>query len=182
MQSYWKIAQRIAALALLTFVAACSEDEEAPREPLIIGTWSLESQELTNIIANDVPLLGSQDITQAVPEEYRNLAIFPEDATITFNEDRTYVADTPDGDAALTGTWELSDDEQVITISGLDAAEAILGSTSLPFTIQDIDATNLSLLASVSGIRIPDDIDIEGLPADLGNVSFSGDYRLDLQK
>lgn len=180
MQTYWKITQKVAALLLLAFVAACGEDEEEPREPLIIGTWSLESQELTNIEANIAG--GALDITNQVPEEYRNLTIFPEDATITFNEDGTYVADTPDGDGVLTGSWELSDDEEIITISGLDEAEALLGSNSLPFTIREIDASNFSLLASVSDIRLPDDVDIEGLPAGLGAVSFSGDYQLDLRK
>ena len=180
MQMYLKSVKIIAFLSLFVFVASCSDDEEESREPLIIGTWSLESQELTNIRAD---ISGfSQDITDQLPEEYRDLEIFPEDATITFNEDRTYVVDTPDEDNVLDGSWELSDDEEVITITGLDQAEALLGSTTLPFVIQDISATNLSLLASVSDIRIPDDIDVSGIPFDVSAVSFSGDYQLDLQK
>lgn len=178
MNMYQRITRIAAMLFLFAFVASCSDDEEEAREELIIGTWLLESQEVTNIKAEGLPLDLSTFLTD---DNQEDLAILPENATITFNQDRTYSIDDPSQTGLLTGSWELSGNGDIITLGGLEAAEALLGTNTLPFTIQSINTSDLSLLASVSGIDISN-FDIPNLPSSVANTKFSGDYQLDLKK
>ena len=157
----------------LVFVAACSDDEEdVDREPLIIGAWTLESQQISNVTANGIPNIDSSPLFR----DYINaLTILPENSEITFNQDRTYTVKAPQQTSDFSGTWELSDDQSTITLSGLEAAEALLGSDNLVFVILSINDTNFTLNTSSSEVTIPN------VP-NLGTVTASGDYQLNLVK
>ena len=159
----------------LAFMVSCGDDEEdVDREPLIIGTWTLESQQISNVQANigGSPIGIPQNLIQGFVD---TLKIIPENSEITFNQDRTYSIKAPQQTNDLAGTWELSDDQNTITLSGLEAAEALLGSSSLAFVIQSISSTDFSMLTSVPEITLPD------IPT-LGTVIASGDYQLILKK
>ncbi len=164
----------IGAFCLLVLVASCGEDEEVDREPLIIGEWVLASQQVSNVQANfgGSPIGIPQDFIKGFVD---TLKIIPENSEITFNQDRTYSIKAPQQTTDLTGTWELSDDQSTITLSGLEAAEALLGSSSLAFVIQAISSTDFSMLTSVPEITLPN------LPT-IGTVTASGDYQLVLKK
>ena len=157
----------------LVFVVSCSDDEEeVDREPLIIGEWILESQQISNVTANGISIDVSSPLFGGLID---TLTIIPENSEITFNQNRTYRIKAPQQTTDLTGTWELSDDQSTITLSGLEDAEALLGSSSLAFVIQTISATDFSMLTSVPNITLPN------LPT-VGTVTASGDYQLNLVK
>lgn len=156
----------------LAFMVSCSDDEEIDREPLIIGTWTLASQNVSNAVLNGV----SVDVSQSPFKELvGDLIIIPENSEITFNPDRTYTVKAPQQSSDFSGTWELSDDQTRITLSGLEDAEALLGSNSLVFDILNINDANFSMNTSSSEITIPN------VP-NLGTVRASGDYQLNLEK
>ena len=160
----------------LVFVAACSDDEEdVDREPLIIGVWTLESQDITNVSAT-AGGIGNIPIPESIVNSFVDtLTIIPENSEFTFNQDRTYTVRTPQRSSDFSGTWALSDDQNTITLSGLEAAEALLGSNSLVFVILSISDTNFSVNTSSSEITLPN------LPT-VGTVTGSGDYQLNLVK
>ncbi len=164
----------IGAFCLFALVASCGDDEEVDREPLILGVWTLESQQVSNVQANvgGSPIGIPQDF---IKEFVDTLKIIPENSEITFNQDRTYSIKAPQQTTDLTGTWQLSDDQSTITLTGLEDAEALLGSSSLAFVIQTISATDFSMLTSVPDITLPN------LPT-IGTVTASGDYQLTLKK
>ena len=174
MKTNRKILGPIVALLFLTLAISCGEDEEVDREPLIIGTWTLESQNVANIQANvgGVPLTIPPEF---ISEFVDSLAIIPENSEITFNQDRTYTVKAPQQTTDASGTWSLSEDQNTITITGLAGAEALLGSSSLAFVIQRLSATDFSMLTSVPEITIPN------VP-NFGSVKASGDYQLSLEK
>ncbi len=154
-------------------MVSCGDDEEdIDREPLIIGTWTLESQEISSITANGITVDPSSPLLGGLLD---TLAILPENSEITFNQDHTYSAKAPQQTTDLAGTWTLSGDQSTITLSGIEAAEALLGSSSLDFVIQSISSTNFSMVTSVSEINIPN------IPA-IGTANVSGDYQLILKK
>lgn len=157
----------------IAFMVSCGDDEEdIDREPLIIGTWTLESQNITNAVVNGI----SVDISQSPFKELvGDIAIIPESSEITFNQDRTYTVNAPQQTSDFSGTWELSDDQSTITLSGLEDAEALLGSNSLVFVILSINDTDFSMNTTSSEITIPN------VP-NLGTVKASGDYQLNLEK
>ena len=160
------------AVCLFALVASCGDDEEVDREPLIIGTWTLESQQASNVVVNGISI----DVTQSpFSDLVGDLMIIPENSEITFNQDRTYTVKAPQQASDFSGTWELSADQSVITLSGLDDAEAVLGSNSLDFVILTINDTDFTINTSSSEITIPN------VP-NLGTVNASGDYQLNLEK
>ena len=179
--------RRITGIATTLFltvlvVVSCSEDEEVLKEDQLIGSWALESQEIKNVVATVQGISLPLDDVPQVREVLDTIAVFPEDAVLTFAEDQTYtvVASSVNGNA-LEGTWSLSDNGETITITGLDDAAQLLGSNSLTFVIQSFTDTNLSLLATIPEITLPEGIDIPNVP-NLGTISLSGDYQLDLKK
>ena len=182
MNMYQKITGMAAMLFLSAFIVSCSDDEELLKEDQLIGSWELESQEIKNVKANVLGGAIPLDNVPQVREVLDTIAIFPEDAMLTFKEDRTYtvVASSVSGNA-LEGTWSLSDDGETLTITGLDQASQLLGSNSLAFAIQNFTESDLSLLATIPEITLPEGIDIPNVP-NLGTISLSGDYQLDLKK
>jgi hypothetical protein len=166
----------IGAFCLLALVTSCGEDEEiVDREPLIIGVWTLESQDITNVSAS-ASGIGNIPIPESIVNSFVDtLTIIPENSEFTFNQDRTYRVRTPQQNSDFSGTWALSDDQNTITLSGLEAAEALLGSNSLVFVILSISDTNFSVNTSSSEITLPN------LPT-VGTVTGSGDYQLNLVK
>ena len=177
-----KITGIAAILFLSAFAMSCSDDEEVMNEDQLVGSWSLESQEIKNIIATvpGVPL--PLPVSQFLPEEYQEvldtLGIFPKNAILTFEQDKKYtVSDPSTGDNALTGTWVLSEDGEQLTITGLDQVSQLLNTNSLVFAIQNFTASNLSLLASVSDISLT-----QFNISELEGATVSGEYQLDLKK
>ena len=159
----------------LGFMASCSEDdEEVDREPLIIGVWTLESQRISNVEAT-VAGLGGVPVQSFLEPVLDTLTIIPENSEITFNQDRTYTIKAPQQTTDLAGTWELSADQSTITLNGFEAAQALLGASSLDFVILSISSTDFSMVTSVSDITIPN------LPT-VGTVNASGDYQMTLKK
>lgn len=182
MQMYQKITRIVPMLLLFAFIISCGEDEEVAREDQLVGDWSLESQEVKNVTANAQGLSLKLDDVPQVRESLDSIEIFPENATLTFEEDKTYAVVAPSVSGnALQGTWMLSEDGETLTITGLDQAAQFLGTNTLSFTIQSFTESSLSLLASVPDIAIPDGIDIPNIP-NLGSVTLSGDYELSLKK
>ena len=179
---YQKITGIVAMLFVVTCMVSCGDDEEVLKEDQLTGNWSLESQEIRNVTANAQGFSFPLDDVPEVRNLLDTIAIFPENATITFNENKSYVVTDPSiSDNALQGTWSLDETGETLTINGLDDASQFLGSNSLSFTIQEFTDTNLSLLASIPDITLPDDIDIPNVP-NIGTISLSADYQLDLKK
>ena len=179
MHLYQKITGIVAMLLLLALVISCGKDEELLKEDQLVGSWSLESQEINNIV---VTLRGiSLPVDEFLPEEVQTaldtVAVFPENATLTFNQDQTYIVTDPSSGGTLDGTWKLSEDGKQLTITGLDQASQLLGTHSLTFVIQNFTATDLSLLASVSDISL----DQFGV-SELQGATVSGEYQLALKK
>ena len=184
MHLYQKITGIAATLFLLVLVVSCSDDEEVVKEDQLVGSWSLTSQEVKNIqitievagVPATVPIDGFLNDEQQ--EILDTLDILPEDVVLTFAEDQTYTGSSASaGSAALAGTWTLSEDGKQLTITGLDQAAQLLGTSSLTFEVQNFTDTDLSLLASVSDISL-DQFDVD----ELENATISGDYQLDLKK
>lgn len=159
----------------LAFVVSCGDDEEdINREPLILGTWTLESQKVTNVKAtvSGLPVGIPESV---IKELVDTLTIIPQNSKITFNQDLTYSIKAPQRTTDASGSWSLSEDQNTITITGLEDAQTLLGSSSLAFVIQRISNTDFSLLTSVPEITIPN------IP-NLGSVKASGDYQMELKK
>jgi hypothetical protein len=155
------------------FLTSCGDDEEVvDREPLIIGTWTLESQQISNATANGITV----DVTKSPFKELvGDLAIIPDGSEITFDQNRSYTVRPPQQSSGFTGTWELSDDQTTITLAGLEGAEDLLGSSSLVFVILGISETDFNINTTSSEITIPN------VP-NFGTVNASGDYTLNLGK
>lgn len=187
MQLYQKITAKVAMLFLLVFAVSCSDDDEVVQEDQLVGTWSLESQEIQNIevtiVALGTPItvpIDDNALDEFLDDEQRALldtiAILPEDVLLTFEEDRTYAGNSASaGGSTLTGTWSLSDNGEQLTLTGLEQAQQLLGTSSLTFEVENFTATTISLIASVSDISL-DQFDIDEIE------SVSGEYRLDLRK
>lgn len=162
----------IGVFCLFTLLFSCADDEEVDREPLILGVWTLESQQASNVVVNGISI----DVTQSpFSSLVGDITIIPENSEIAFNQDRTYNVSAPQQASDFSGTWELSADQSIITLSGLDDAEAVLGSNSLDFVILSINDTDFTMNTSSSEITIPN------VP-NLGTVRASGDYQLALVK
>ena len=174
MKASLKFLVLLVAMFPLAFVVSCSDDEEdVDREPLIVGEWTLESQKVVNPTAisdSGIPIPAA-----LLGPFVDTLKILPESSKMTFDQDYTYTISAPQQTSDFSGTWSLSDDQSTITLSGLEGAEALLGSSSLAFIIQNINATNFSMLTSVPEIVFPN------IPT-LGTVRASGDYQLVLEK
>lgn len=155
------------------FLTSCGDDEEIiDREPLIIGAWTLESQQISNATANGIQV----DVTQSPFKELLgDLSIIPDGSEITFDQDRSYTVRAPQQSSGFSGTWELSDDQTTITLAGLEGAEDLLGSSSLVFVILGINETDFNINTTSSEITIPN------VP-NLGTIRASGDYALNLRK
>ena len=174
----------IAMLLLVALTISCSDDEEVVQEDQLIGTWSIASQEIQNIqltvLVAGTPI--STPIDEFLPQEQREildtLDILPEDAILTFEEDRTYTGSSASaGSTVLAGSWTFSQEGEQLTLTGLEQAQQLLGTSSLTFEVQDFTTSNLSLVASVSDISL-DQFNI----AELEGATVSGEYRIDLRK
>ena len=184
MQMHQKITGIVAVLFLVALVASCGDDEEIVKEDQLIGTWSLESQQIKNIqvtiLVAGTPITAPVD--RFLNEEQRGLLdtldILPEDAILTFQEDQTYTGSSAStGSSALAGTWTLSEDGKQLTLTGLEQARQLLGTNALTFEVQSFTESDLSLLASVSDISL----DQFNVP-ELQGATISGDYQLELKK
>ena len=185
MQIFIKVATAIIAALMLTLITSCSDDEEPVQEDLLIGDWSLASQEIKNVKATftvqGLPVTLSGDEIPEVRELLDTIAIFPESATLSFAEDLTYVISDPSSSETLDGTWVLDEDARTLTMTGLDEASQFLGTNSLVFNILTFTESELSLLASVPDISLDGLSSIPGAES-LDGATVSGDYQLDLRK
>lgn len=169
----------------LSTLVACGDEDEPMREESVVGEWSLASQDIRNIAASTLGLTIPINNTTApgVEEIIDTIAVFPEDATINFAEDQTYVISDPSLSETLEGTWSLDEGATELTLTGLDQASQFLGTNALTFSIQTFTESQLSLSTSVPNISF-DGVDLSQIPGSeiLEGATISADYQLDLQK
>lgn len=143
-------------LALTFLFQACNDDENntPSREELLVGTWSIQSNELTDysFTLSQFPVTITKDNVQDYPElaQYaeeleNNLELlaeelFPPNTTITFSEDNTYILTNDQTTTAPQG-WSLSSDEQELTLNIED--DEI---DRLVFDIQELSNNSLDVL------------------------------------
>lgn len=128
---------------VLLGLSACQEDEEIPRQDLLIGTWMLEDQSIEQVTVSS----GENQLTFSEEEfiqflaisgedtDVESLRLFDENSTFTFSEDRTYVVEDTDGTATIAGDWSLSESETKLTFG--------IASESLLFTILSLSQNRM---------------------------------------
>lgn len=151
-------------LALVFIFQACSDDDnnEVSREDLLTDTWEIQSKELTDytitVNYNGVSLPITKATADALTEPQEVVAFinqfettleeladefFPDNTTITFNEDNTYVI-ANDQASSTPETWSLNSDEQELTID-INNTEI----DRLVFEIQELTDNSLRVFLTI---------------------------------
>lgn len=169
--------------ALSFLFQACGDDEEVSRREMLVGTWTIQSKELTDYTVNVSSLTVNKGDNLPSPldeyveqfEAYLDTIaneIFPPNTTITFNGDNTYILTNQ----ASTDpeNWTLSTNEEQLTLD-LNAADI----QSLRFDIQQLTNSSLQVLLTLDET----DIDLQEMGGDdLGVDSFVIDYTFNFTK
>lgn len=148
-------------LAVLIFLQACGDDEdELSRKDLLVGTWEIQTADLTDytITISGIPLSMATirnspfaDDAQEFEETLASLSdqLFPAGTTINFNEDNTYLLASPATSNAVEDSWSLSADEQEITVMLGDDDITDDSLDQLIFSITELSNNSLTLLLTI---------------------------------
>lgn len=162
---------------------ACGDDDEVSREDLLIGTWTIQSNELTDYSITISGFTLTKESIQSSPfadeaaEFEEDLAViaedlFPPNTTITFNEDNTYVVTNQTSSAP--DDWALSSNEQELTLD-IDSDDI----QNLVFDIEELSNTELQVVLTLDDT----DIDLEAMGGEeLGVDDFTIEYTFSFTK
>jgi hypothetical protein len=139
-------------LALMFLFQGCNDDDgEVSRREILIGAWTIETNELSDYTITVSGFTFTKDNVQGSPfeaeaqeleENLELLAdeIFPPNTTITFSEDNTYILTNAQNSTAPE-SWSLSSNEQELTLN-IDDDEI----DRLIFDIQELTNNSLHVL------------------------------------
>ncbi|MEO0333442.1 MAG: lipocalin family protein [Bacteroidota bacterium] len=124
----WKSLSGIACFIWLVLLSACEEDEETPRQTLLLGTWNLSEQSIEQVTVSS----GDNSLTFSEEEFVQYLAITGEDVAVddlrlfsestdfTFNDDQSYRIEDTANTGNISGTWRLIEDETQLVLQLAD--------------------------------------------------------------
>jgi hypothetical protein len=173
--------------ASIFLLASCSDDEDASRRDLLIGTWEIQSGELvdyqvtiegTTLDRSAVQGLAALNpdiaaVDQAIAEGAD--VLFPPGTTIVFNDNGQYTLN--DQSDIIENSWTLSDDEQMVTVQ----TGSTVGPSQLVFEIEELTGQQVSFILELDETAI--DLENQGaddLPLEVDD--FSIQYRFNFSK
>lgn len=143
----------VVALAIILLTSGCGNDDPKPQS-LLVGTWSITDvdSEFTMGGLSIVDYLVTQGFDLEIAQYYSGelmAEITPVDlrGTVEFKADGSYSAN--DGSSTSTGTWQISDNQQTLTLDQGTADEATM-------QVKVLTSTNLELeLAVEESVQMP---------------------------
>ncbi|WKN33437.1 hypothetical protein PZB74_08845 [Porifericola rhodea] len=144
-------------LCSLFLFQSCSEDEDTPsRKEMLTGTWAIQQSDLTNYSISVGSIVFNKDNIKSIfsedqiseYEQILNAAaedLFPQNSTVTFNEDNTLGFDNGVSDLLEGETWALQSNEQELNVS-VDETNV----QNIVFSVEELSNEALSLVLTIS--------------------------------
>lgn len=174
-------------LVTLLIFSSCQDEEEASRRDMLIGTWEIQSGELSDYAITTELGQVTRSTVQSFAVLYPDILevdqaledgtgiLFPSGTTITFNDDNSFVLD--DQTEVTNGNWLLDSDEETITVQTPNTA----GPNELKFDIASLTDQQIDITLRLT----EDDVNleeqgVENLPLEV--QAFTIDYNFSFTK